>query len=166
MENLEKLTSLLQNKKRLIEQILVILTEEQQLVVSLDAKGLTENTKEKEEALESLQRLIQEIGATLAATAQKMGLAAEARLSPVIEKAPPREAGELKRLQSSLSELAEKFRRHTDLNGRLIKASLSQVGRSLTFLTQVSRLHGKGVYGQQGRMLFSSMERRLINEDI
>lgn len=166
MENLQELISLLQDKKRLIERILVILTEEQRLIATLDAERLTENTKVKEEAIQELQRLIREIGATLSATAQEMGLTVGTKLSPVIEKAPPREAGELKRLRSALFELAENFRRHNDLNSRLIKTSLSLVDRSMAFLTQVTRINGKGVYGQKGKMYFSGMDRRLISEDI
>lgn len=163
---MEKLISLLNDKKRLIERILAILSEEQHLIAALDAKGLTENTRVKEEAFTALQQLVQEIGKTLSLTAQEIGLSDGATLSPVIAKAPPQEAGELKRLQRSLTELAEKFRRHTELNSGIIKASLSLVGRSLAFLTQATKLHGKGVYGQQGRMLFSGAGHRILSEDI
>ncbi|BDV44438.1 flagellar biogenesis chaperone FlgN [Geotalea uraniireducens] len=163
-EETTKLMEILNAREASMKELLRLLGEERQNIVSCDMERLQVTTDSKVQLAEQMETLDRACRKLLAGEGEKLSLRGTVSLSPLIAQSAEPAASELKDLQQRLSSLSLEVRRLLDENKRLLDSSLSTVGRSLTFFR--SRLTVAETYGGSGHMVERPMNSSFLRKEI
>jgi len=141
----------LREKESLLEKLILLLDDEQNRIVHLDAAGLESCTEEKNRALNALARKKACCREALDSVARDVSLPADGNLSAILEKVgSPDSRAVLENLQRRIIELVDSLNRINNVNRDLLTSSLSLVNRSLDFFA--GRMGTVRTYGDTGRV--------------
>ena len=119
---------ILEDERELLEQIIVLLDKERSLITILDAEGLVQNAKAKENLALKIRMVEQGRLTLLHRLAPELGLAPETVcLSTLAQAAPPDLASRLESYRDSFTELIDRLHRHMEANGMLLQSSVSLI---------------------------------------
>lgn len=163
-EEMAKLVEILNAREASMKELVRLLGEERQNIISCDMERLQATTDSKVQLADEMETLDRACRKLLASEGEHCNLRGNESLSPLIARSPEPVAGELKNLQTRLASLSADVRRLLDENKRLLDSSLSTVGRSLAFFR--SRLTVAETYGGSGHMVERPMNSSFLRKEI
>lgn len=147
-----------------MEEMLRLLAEEREAIISCDTERLHGATTLKLEVAASMKEIDGNCRQFMALEAARLGLADTATLSPIIARSTIRDKAELEELQEILTTLAAEIRRMTEENRRFLGSSLTTINRSLAFFK--SRFTVSETYGGSGQMVERGANSSLLRKEI
>jgi len=162
--SIAELIAALCEKGVLIDQLKGLLKEEQECMLSLDLARMEENQQEIAAGMERLGLLSERCREMIGSIGDRMGIAGNSTLSPIIERlgAPERQA--LSEAQATVGADAEALKGALALHRRLIQDSLNVVGRSVGFF---NRLFNPGdTYGMAGSLVTRRGGSNFVSKEI
>lgn len=163
-QGMTNLVDVLHARRASMEEMVQLLAEEREAIIACDTERLHEATARKLEVAAAMEVLDGNCRQLMAIEAERLGLPANATLTPIIERCPPVEQGELAALQKKIASLAAEIRQMVDENRRFLGSSLTTVNRSLAFFQ--SRFTVSETYGGSGQMVERGANTRLLRKEI
>jgi hypothetical protein len=150
-QGIAELISSLAKKGALLQEMRRLLQQEQSCLVALDLARLEENQKEILCNMERMAQLTGSCKEMVATIGERLGLAGNTTLSPIIARVAQPEQGALKEAQSRIAADSQALKGALTLNKLLLEDSLTMVDRSVSFF---NRLFNPGdTYGVGGAIV-------------
>ncbi|RNC67266.1 MAG: flagellar protein FlgN [Desulfuromonadales bacterium] len=159
-----ELVDILDARGASMEEMVRLLEEERQAIISFDTERLQVAAARKVHVAALMEELDGTCRVALARAGERHGLADNATLSPIIARTPQPDRAELAAIQVKLGSLASDIRRMLDDNRRLLESSLTTIGRSLSFFQ--SRFKVAETYGGSGQMVERGANAGLLRREI
>ncbi|MBT1075250.1 flagellar protein FlgN [Geobacter grbiciae] len=163
-QGMTNLADVLHARRASMEEMVRLLAEEREATISCDTERLHEATARKLEVVAAMEVLDGNCRQLMANEAERLGLPANATLSPIIARSAPAEQAELTALQKTIATLAAEIRQMVDENRRFLGSSLTTINRSLAFFQ--SRFTVSETYGGSGQMVERGAGTRLLRKEI
>ncbi|WP_306535765.1 flagellar protein FlgN [Geobacter sp.] len=158
------LVDVLHARRASMEEMVRLLSEEREAIISCDTERLHETTSRKLEVAAAMEVLDGNCRQIMAREAERLGLPANATLTPIIGRCAADEKADLAALQETLVGLAGEIRRMVDDNRRFLGSSLTTINRSLAFFQ--SRFTVSETYGGSGQMVERGANSSLLRREI
>ncbi len=158
------LIDVLHARRASMEEMVRLLSEEREAIITCDTERLHEATSHKLEVAAAMEVLDGNCRQLMALEAERLGLPANATLTPIMERSAPVEQAELTALQKTIASLAAEIRQMVDENRRFLGNSLTTINRSLAFFQ--SRFTVSETYGGSGQMVERGASTRLLRKEI
>jgi len=163
-QGMANLVDVLHARRASMEEMVRLLSEEREAIISCDTERLHEATSRKLEVAAAMEVLDSNCRKLMAIEAERLGLPANATLTPIIGRCTPDEQAELSALQKKIASLAGEIRQMVDENQRFLGSSLTTINRSLAFFQ--SRFTVSETYGGSGQMVERGASTRLLRKEI
>lgn len=158
------LVDVLHARRASMEEMVRLLSEEREAIISCDTERLHEATSRKLEVAAAMEVLDGNCRQLMTREAERLGLPANATLTPIIARCAADEQADLAALQETLVGLAGEIRRMVDDNRRFLGSSLTTINRSLAFFQ--SRFTVSETYGGSGQMVERGANSSLLRREI
>ncbi len=158
------LVEALHAREATMEEMLRLLAEEREAIISCDTERLHGATTRKLEVAAAMKEIDGNCRQLMTLEAARLGLADTATLSPIIARSSLQHKTELEELQEILTTLATEIRRMTDENRRFLGSSITTINRSLAFFK--SRFTVSETYGGSGQMVERGANSSLLRKEI
>lgn len=163
-QGLANLVDVLHARRASMEEMVQLLAREKEAIVAFDTERLQEATARKLEVAAAMEVLDGNCRRLMAREAERLGLPANATLSPIIARSAPAEQAELVALQKAIASLAAEIRQMVDENRQFLGSSLATINRSLSFFQ--SRFTVSETYGGSGQMVERGANSSLLRKEI
>lgn len=163
-QGMTNLVDVLHARRASMEEMVLLLGQEREAIITFDTERLQEATARKLEVAAAMEVLDGNCRRLMAREAERHGLPANATLTPIIARCAPAEQAELEALQEKIVSLAGEVRRMVDDNRRFLGSSLTTINRSLAFFQ--SRFTVSETYGGSGQMVERGANTRLLRKEI
>ncbi|ABB30680.1 FlgN family protein [Geobacter metallireducens RCH3] len=163
-QGMTNLADVLHARRASMEEMIRLLAEEREATISCDTERLHEATARKLEVAAAMEVLDGNCRQLMANEAERLGLPANATLSPIIARSAPAEQAELTALQKKIAFLAGEIRQLVDDNRRFLGNSIATINRSLAFFQ--SRFTVSETYGGSGQMVERGANSSLLRREI
>ena len=163
-QGMMNLVDVLHARRGSMEEMVQLLARERDAIISCDTERLHEATTRKLEVAAAMEVIDGNCRQVMAREAERLGLPANATLTPIIERCTPAEQAELADLQKKIASLAGEIRQMVDENRRFLGSALTTVNRSLAFFQ--SRFTVSETYGGSGQMVERGASTRLLRKEI
>ena len=163
-QGITNLVDVLHARRASMEEMVQLLTVEKEAIIACDTERLQEATARKLEVAAAMEVLDGNCRQLMAGEAQRLGLPANATLTPIIGRCAPADQAELAVLQKTIASLAGEIRQLVDENRRFLGSSLTTINRSLAFFQ--SRFTVSETYGGSGQMVERGANTRLLRKEI
>jgi|GEM_PF-1557363 len=163
-QGMANLVDVLHARRASMEEMVRLLSEEREAIIGCDTERLHEATTRKLEVAAAMEVLDSNCRQLMAIEAERLGLPANATLTPIIGRCTPAEQAELSALQKKIASLAGEIRQMADENQRFLESSLTTINRSLAFFQ--SRFTVSETYGGSGQMVERGASTRLLRKEI
>lgn len=163
-QGITNLVNVLHSRRASMEEMVQLLAREKEAIIAFDTERLQEATARKLEVAAAMEVLDGNCRQIMAREAERLGLPANATLTPIIGRCPPAEQAELSALQKTIASLAGEIRQQVDENRRFLGSSLTTINRSLAFFQ--SRFTVSETYGGSGQMVERGANTRLLRKEI
>ena len=164
VQGMMNLPDMLHARRASMEEMLRLLVREREAIIAFDTERLQEATARKLEVAAAMEVLDGDCRRLMAREAERLGLPANATLSPIIGRSAPAEQAELAALQKKIASLAGEIRQMVDENRQFLGSSLTTINRSLAFFQ--SRFTVSETYGGSGQMVERGANTRLLRKEI
>lgn len=163
-QGITNLVDVLHSRRASMEEMVQLLAREKEAIIAFDTERLQEATARKLEVAAAMEVLDGNCRLIMARESERLGLPANATLTPIIGRCTPAEQAELTDLQKKIASLAGEIRQLVDENRRFLGSSLTTVNRSLAFFQ--SRFTVSETYGGSGQMVERGANTRLLRKEI
>jgi len=165
MENVVmNLVAVLNARRASMEDMVQLLAQEKESIISGDTNRLHEVTTLKLEVVANMKVLDGDCRRLMSLEAGRLGLPAKATLTPIINKSAPDEQAELAAIQKAIASLAAEIKQRVDENRRLLGCSLTTINRSLAFFK--NQFTVSETYGGSGQMVERGTNTSLLRREI
>lgn len=163
-QGMTNLVDVLHARRASMEEMVQLLAREREAIIGCDTERLHEATSRKLEVAAAMEVLDSNCRQLMTGEAQRLGLPANATLTPIIGRCTPDEQAELTALQKTIATLAAEIRQLVDENRRFLGSSLATINRSLAFFQ--SRFTVSETYGGSGQMVERGANSSLLRREI
>lgn len=160
----DRLIECLNGKSDLLERLVLLLAEERDLIVDLDASGVEVKNESKLRLIDLLERSKRSCTAALAEAARELLLPEGSTLSAVIAAVDQPRRALLEKVQQVIFELVEALKRINRFNRDLLYGSLGTINRSLEYYRGSFGM--VSTYSGEGRILSGVAAGRLVRGEI
>ncbi len=158
------LMTILERKKRGLEEMLRVLEEEREYLLGFKVDALHAAGLRKQKVMADMEPINRECRAILDEAGREQGLASGCTLSELIDRLDDPVSQDLKSLQSRLVSLANRIDGALELNRGLVGSAVGLVGRSMAFFNKL--FTSASVYGDRGAMVERPAQARIIRAEI
>lgn len=151
MATANRLTEILSEQVRLLQQLQQTLQDEQKAIAALDTDVMETLNIQKEQLISRQRSTAETLRAVMAETANRLGVPAAATLSELIEKMPPTMKAQLEPLQLNAKQIGSSVSVLANQNRGMLERFLGVVNDSLAYILRI--LNTSNTYGVRGTYL-------------